>query len=358
MFISALGAITGKDNRLALKKVRSACVVLVDGLGSENLRKAAGHAPFLNSMLTGTKSINTVFPSTTAAAITSFGTSLSPSGHGILGYQVFDRQSEGVVNMLSGWNADVVPEMWQPNETVAERAKSLGIACFAIGPGEYADSGFTRLNMRGADYLPARSYDERVATAANQLKSKQRSLSYLYFPELDQAAHAFGVGSTQWLTKLEDLDAAIKSMASHLPGDCGMLLTADHGIVDVQPEGQIMLDELEIEGLVSVGGDPRCNFLYFSDPDAANAAQDLLAANLEGRVIVATPEDLKAAGWYDSASIANADKLPDLILISLEGFACYHRGFCKPQSLRMIGQHGGISQSELQVPLLRFGGFA
>ncbi len=358
MFISALGAITGQDNRLALKKTRSACVVLVDGLGSENLRKAAGHAPFLNTMLAASKSINTVFPSTTAAAITSFGTALSPAGHGILGYQVFDRQSSAAVNMLSGWNHEAIPERWQPNETVAERAKSKGVAAYAIGPGEYADSGFTRLNMRGTEYLAARSFDERVSTAAAQLKSRQRSLSYLYFPELDQTAHSLGVGSMQWLNKLEDLDAAIKSLAAMLPADCGMLLTADHGIVDVQPENQVMLDEFEIEGLISVGGDPRCNFLYFSSPEAASVAKEQLVEALDLRVIVATAGDLIAAGWYDSATIANADKLPDLFLVSLEGYACYHRGFCKPQSLRMIGQHGGISPSELQVPLLRFGSFA
>ena len=60
VFISALGSITGRDNRLSLPKVRSAAVIMVDGLGSGNIRQAAGHAPYLNSLLAKSPSVATV----------------------------------------------------------------------------------------------------------------------------------------------------------------------------------------------------------------------------------------------------------------------------------------------------------
>ena len=142
-----------------------------------------------------------------------------------------------------------------------------------------------------------------------------------------------------------------------MPKDVGVLLTADHGIVDVPSENQVYLDEIELPGLVAVTGDPRNSFLYFDSETQASAAKTQLEAELDGRCIVATGDELKSAGWF-AAEIGNAELLPDLFVISVGSYACYHRGFAKPQSLRMIGQHGGISQAELLIPLLKFGAFA
>ncbi|MEO0067180.1 MAG: hypothetical protein RJB63_305 [Actinomycetota bacterium] len=357
MFISALGSITGHSNRLGFKRASKAVVILVDGLGSENLRAAAGHAPFLNAALRDSKSINTVFPSTTAAAITSFGVAAKPAEHGIFGYSVFDRSTGLVRNLLTGWGADFQPSDLQKLPSVSALSVIAGITTFAVGPGEYANSGFTKLNMGEAEYLPARSFDERISAIREILGTKHKSLTYLYFPELDSLAHSHGVSSFEWLSKLEDLDAAIRQIVGNLPKDVGVLLTADHGIVDVPSENQVYLDEIELPGLVAVTGDPRNSFLYFDSATQASAAKTQLEAELDGRCIVATVEELKSAGWF-AAEIGNAELLPDLFVISVGSYACYHRGFAKPQSLRMIGQHGGISQAELSVPLLKFGAFA
>jgi predicted AlkP superfamily pyrophosphatase or phosphodiesterase len=357
VFISALGSITGKSNRLGLAKASRVCVVLVDGLGSENLRRAAGHAPFLNSALKTNKSISTVFPSTTAAAITSFGIGVSPSSHGVYGYSVYDRALGVVRNLLSGWSPDFEPEQFQRLASVFSSANKSNVTTYSVGPGEYSDSGFTRLNMTPSVYLPAKSFEDRIREARRILQSKTKSLTYLYFPELDSTAHAFGVESEQWLAKVEELDQAIKSLVSDLPNDCGVVLTADHGIVDVPRENQILLDELPIENLLAVTGDPRCTFLYFEHGANVGASKSLLSQTFGGRVQVCTVTDLKNAGWL-AKQIVNDDFLPDLVLISNSSNAVYHRAFAKPQSLRMVGQHGGISQAELSVPLLKFGVFA
>ena len=356
VFISALGAITGQSNRLGFKRASKAVVVLVDGLGSENLRAAAGHAPFLNAALRESKSINTVFPSTTAAAITSFGVGMVPSDHGVFGYSVFDRSVNQVRNLLTGWGDDFLPHDFQTNQSVTQVTASHNVDSYTVGPGEYEGSGFTQLNMDAAKYVAARSFDERVEETLKIVRGKSRSLTYLYFPELDSIAHASGAGSLEWLAKLEDLDAAIKSLTAELPKDTGLILTADHGIVDVPRENQIYLDDFEIPGLTAVTGDPRNCFLYFESGVSVETVAEKLAAELDDRCYVVSPQQLIDFGWL-GRSIANAEFLPDLFVIAKTTAACYHRGFAKPQSLRMIGQHGGISQAELSVPLLKLGAF-
>jgi predicted AlkP superfamily pyrophosphatase or phosphodiesterase len=354
VFISALGSITGKSNRLGFAKSNKVCVVLVDGLGSENLRNAGGHAPFLNAALKASKSINTVFPSTTAAAITSFGVGAPPSTHGVFGYSVFDREGEVVRNLLSGWNEDFRPADFQKMASVGEDALAHDVEVFTVGPGEYAESGFTKLSMSSSVYIAAKTFEERISSVQAILAQKKKSITYLYFPELDSIAHAYGVESTEWRNKLEELDASLKALASNLPKDAGLLVTADHGIVDVPKANQILLDELELPGLVAVTGDPRNAFLYFEEGLDLSKARAYLEAKLAGQVVVATVDELKANGWLKN-EISNANYLPNLFLLAVGAFACYHRKFCKPQSLRMIGQHGSISQAELSVPLLKFG---
>jgi hypothetical protein len=330
VFISALGSITGKGNRLGLTKAARVCVILVDGLGSENLRRAAGHAPFLNAALKSSKSINTVFPTTTAAAITSFGVAASPSTHGVFGYSVFDR-SQGVVrNLLSGWSSDFAPEDFQEQPSVFSLASEFKISTFTVGPGEYSDSGFTRLNMTPAAYVAAKSFDDRVVETKKILQSKTKSLTYLYFPELDATAHAFGVESQQWLAKVEELDGAVKQLVTDLPKDCAVLLTADHGIVDVPSANQILLDELPIEDIIAVTGDPRCTFVYFESGTDVDASKTHIQNLLQNRVSVCTVEDLQAAGWL-SREISNSSYLPDLKRIQ-RGVPPWFRETPKPQN--------------------------
>ena len=357
MFISALGAITGKENRLGLPRVKNACVILVDGLGSANIQFRAGHAPTIASQLTVDGSITCGFPSTTVSSLASFSTGVRPGIHGMVGYQVRDSGSGEQINLLTGISSAEQAQFWQGQTTVAEIAKAQDVTCHFVGPSEYDGSGFTMATMRGAKYVAAKTIEDRFKAAHKIMAACPNNLVYLYVPELDQKAHAHGFKSAQWVEKLEDLDAELKKFLKQLPANAGALLTADHGIVDVPVENQIHIDELGLQGIEWVGGDPRVLFLYLKDSESAKtraALQDYLGK----RAYVATKDELVAAGWFGEVLAPALKRLPDLFLIALGSTALYHREFAKPKSLQMIGQHGSVSAEELTIPLLKFGGFA
>lgn len=370
MFASCLGSITGTDNRLGLRRCNSVIAVLVDGLGTSNLKFGAGHAPFLNRALAGSSAIHAGFPSTTASSITSFATGLSVGQHGIVGYKVLDPITNLPVNQLTGWSSKVDPLLWQPHETIAERALAQGVSAFVIGPSEYEKSGFTALTMRGAKYLPAKSIFDRVKTALELVSSNQQSLIYLYVPELDQNAHAFGVDSSQWLTALEDLEGAMSRLTASLVEKrfekVGVVLTADHGVIDVPKSNQIFLDELSLPGLKLVAGDPRVNYLYLQDAseDAVSrgiqSIEEQLSALPLGRTVrLASKRELVDAGWFGAevSSVAMA-RMPDIFALAVGRTALYHREFAPAKSLEMIGQHGSISAEELSIPMLKLAALA
>jgi predicted AlkP superfamily pyrophosphatase or phosphodiesterase len=357
VFISALGAITGKQNRLNLPKVKSACVILVDGLGSSNIQFRAGHAPTIANQLKVDGSIACGFPSTTVSSLASFSTGLRVGQHGMVGYQVFDRPSMQSMNLLTGIPSPESAKIWQPKRTVSEMATESGVETYFVGPAEYENSGFTNATMRTAKYVAAKSIEQRFQAAEKLLAANKECLIYLYVPELDQKAHAHGFRSAQWVEKLEDLDSALKRFLQSAPKMTGVLLTADHGVIDVAVENHIYLDELDIDGLQGVGGDPRVLYLYL-DPAKVQSHKAKVQSFCGKRVYVAERRELIEAGWFGDAEAFSIERMPELFLISVGETALYHRGFVKPKSLQMIGQHGSISSEELNVPLLRFLGFA
>jgi len=371
VFVSCLGSITGVDNRLGLRRTDRVVTVLVDGLGTYNIKAGGGHAHLLNRAVIDSHALHSGFPSTTATSITSFGTGLTPGEHGIVGYKVLDPQTRQPLNQLTGWSSSFNPLEWQPNRTVAETAVAASIEANVVGPAEYANSGFTALTMRGAKYLVGKTMLDRVEIALELLASAHSSLTYLYVPELDQKAHAYGVDSIEWLNALEELDSAIARLTSPLSQrkfeNSGVVLTADHGIVDVPKSNQIYLDEYDLPKLELVAGDPRANYIYLAETVseteleiAVDSLQNQLNQSKFGRgVKVAAKNQLIDAGWFGpTVTEVAASRMPDIFAIAVGRTALYHRDFAPAKSQNMIGQHGSISPEELAIPLLKFGALA
>jgi predicted AlkP superfamily pyrophosphatase or phosphodiesterase len=352
VLISALQSVQGLPNALELQGKRSVCVILVDGLGSANLKAAGAHAGFLNSQ----KSIpaSCYYPATTATSIVSFATGMPPWETGFLGYQVFDRLEGTKRNLLTGWESYEQAQEFQSKQTISEQAFNQGIDFYTIAPAAYENSGFTAATMRGARFLGTKSIQERFEAAKKLMATKESKLIYLYVPELDQAAHAKGWKSNEWLNLLESLDSEISGLARGLGKNAGLIVTADHGVIDVQSADQIYLDEIISEDeLIDVGGDTRGLFLYLKDAERYEAVIEVLESRLSDSCYILTAKQLVQAGYWKPTSFTHL--LPEIIVLAKKEVALYHRSFAKRKSLEMIGHHGSVSPAELSIPLITIG---
>lgn len=365
---AALASVTGSPNTLQLPGAKRVIVLLVDGLGRLNLEEASGHARFLNSTAGRNIPCSCAFPSTTVASLTSLATGLSVGRHGLVGYRVWDAAAETTRNLLTDWSATFPAREWQSAETVFENASLLGLKTNFIGPPEYQRSGFTEATFGASDYLPAKSIEDRFRAALGVLASPASSLTYLYVPELDQMAHRSGFGSAAWAELLETVDHEVSNLAGRLGKQDLLLLTADHGIVDVPQGKQFYLDELlPADSLRAVGGDPRVLFLYLEragqrqsqgqspsteyDEDSAAAMCARLTEKSQGAAVFLNRPSVLELGLYPDLDERFVERLPEIFAFAGDGRALYHRAFAKPKSLAMIGQHGGLSAQELSVPL-------
>jgi len=352
---NCLDALAGRTGRLGLAPVTHAVVLVADGLGRTALEAHRGHARTLASRLDTDSAISAGFPTTTASALATLTTGTAPGQHGMVGYRVLDPDHDRMVNQLTGLD-DLDPAVWQRQPTLFETSAATGVRAVAIGAQRHRESGFTAAVLRGAHYHGAAVVAERFARARHELATRGPTLVYLYVSELDVEAHARGIASARWVAALEALDAEVASLVVALGPRQGLLVIADHGMVDVPAEAHIVVPPELLAGVRHVGGEPRCLQLYLesdADPDAVAG----LWRDREGpRAWVATRDEAIAAGWFGEVAPEVLRRIGDVLVAARKNYAFY----ADPDDTarRMIGQHGSLTGDETDIPLLRFGAFA
>lgn len=361
---SAIDSLRGRANPLDLAPVRKVVVVLVDGLGTRSLTARAGHARTLAPALSTASTIGAGFPTTTASALATLMTGTAPGEHGLVGYSVLDTANERVVNQLNGWDELIDPGSWQRMPTVFERAADAGIPSHVVGSERYRDSGFTRAVLRGADYRSGATIADRVAVTRELLDAADRALVYLYIPELDSSGHADGSESIAWTDVLEEVDAAVAVLLAGLRPREGVLVTADHGMIDIPAHAHVLVDADPslLDGVRFIAGEPRCLQVHF-DPsvDREHRARvvERWRATEGHRAWIATREEAIAAGWFGDLVAPEVEpRIGDLLVAARRNIAYYDSRVTVRSGRSMIGQHGSFSPAETAVPLLRFGAFA
>ncbi|MBB2976975.1 putative AlkP superfamily pyrophosphatase or phosphodiesterase [Microbacterium endophyticum] len=343
-----------------LRPARSAIVFVVDGLGAAQLSARAGHARTLAAAMGKRDTARTVFPSTTAAALTSLLTGTPPGTHGLLGYTVRVPGTDVVANQLKGWGADGLdPYTWQRATPILFEQAASGRLCFVVSRPEFEVSGFTEATMRGATFVGASDLSERVAAATQLAIDHDGALIYLYAPELDSAGHKYGWESGEWEAALEDIDAAVAQLARTVPRGIGVVVTADHGMVDVPSSKHVLLDEDDqlISGIDLIGGEPRMLHLY-AHPGEESAIFERWRQSESHRSWVFTREQAVSSGLFGPVDRAVLSRIGDVIVAARSDIAYYDNRLTNKTPQRMIGQHGSLTPAERVVPLIRLGAYA
>ncbi|MGB3413090.1 MAG: alkaline phosphatase family protein [Microbacteriaceae bacterium] len=357
-------AMQQKSNRLGLSPTRSAILVVVDGLGDDNLREYAGHARGLWSSRIA--SLQSTFPSTTAVAITTLTTGVLPGQHGMVGYRVRNPENNHLLNQLSGWGKYMVPSHWQLAPTLMRQSAER---CYVLSDAKHRTSGFSQAVLAGAEYLGIDGLSERFARALELIQDAHRTpngpgvFCYVYVSSLDQAAHKSGVGSREWLEALESIDHEFRLMTSRLDDQSGLLLVADHGVINVPRVSQriVPVSSELFAGVQSLGGEPRCLQLYFSEPgssiDAAvlEAAKERWSRAYPEEALVFTRSEAIDAGLFGEVSAEVLPRFGDLFVMALGDHAFYRDDELGGTS--MVGQHGALSEKELFIPVIAAGTF-
>lgn len=334
-------------------------VMVVDGLGVHQLHAHPGLAPFLTRSMVG--SLRSALPSTTAANLTYFGTGLMPGRTGMLGYSVRHPTLRTALNLVS-WNLDIDPVRWQSHPTVFEQLSASGHQVVSVGPWKFEGSGLTTAALRGAEYEAAESLAQRCErTSAILMEEPEVPLIYTYWGDLDSTGHSLGWRSSEWRDRLGELDHHLEKLAGELDADTTLIVTADHGMVDVPlgasavfsgPARIDVADHTELSTQVEFkSGEDRFVHLHVETGAAATVARRW-AGFFGERARVMQREEAISAGVFGEVEPRWERVIGDVVALMQGDLACQDSRRQSPGSLGLIGMHGSDTEAEVQVPLI------
>ena len=355
--IGAADAVAGRDAeqdrlRLGIPSADHVVVVLLDGLGHHQLEARRGHAPFLRSIESGV--ITAGFPTTTATSLSLLGTGYPAGRTGMTGYSARNPRTGELANLIS-WEGAYRAQDWQPMPSLLEEASRGGHAVTTLGRRTFAGSGLTQAVLRGGQFVGAELLADRIDVALGAAKSP--GISYCYWGEIDAAGHRHGWQSDAWVAALEDADRELRRLAAGLPRGSIMVVTADHGMIDVTGASRwdVAATPALAEGVDLVAGEQRALHLHITTgaPDAvgervAERWQDVLGES----AVVFTRAQATEAGLFGEVSLEASGRIGDVVVVMTGRATVVDSRTQSAQSMALIGVHGSLTPKELMIPLL------
>jgi hypothetical protein len=320
-------------------------LLVIDGLGAEQLRARASLAPVLSSGSGGP--ITTVAPSTTACALTTLVTGRVPAEHGVLGYRL---ALDGKVMNVLQWSIQGVDARMTVPAHVFQPYPSFPGATWlvpVVTRQDYGPTGFTAAHLGRVDlhrwHTPA-----GLVTTVRHLVAAGSPFVYAYYEGIDKVAHAEGLGD-YYDDELRAVDRLVADVLDVLPPGAVLVVTADHGQVDVGTSVEVLGPEV-MEGVTLISGEGRFRWLHVR-PGAEGNVFDAATAQHGDVAWVRTKEQVIDEWWLGGVPSPDiAARLGDVALIPFEPTA-----FLDPADtgeLRLKARHGSLTADEMLVPLL------
>jgi len=316
---------------------------VLDGLGWDQLQSHAKSAHTLSAMQG--RSIHTVAPTTTATALSSITTGLTPGEHGLIGYRMV--LGGEVMNVLR-WAVDAKQvRRSQPPSSVQPFQPFLGERVPVIAQGELQDSAFSEAHLRGSDPVGWRAPSSIAVEAAAQVRSGERFV-YCYYNGIDKIAHERGFGDF-YDAELRYSDALVADLIAAVPAGTAVLVTADHGQVDVGD--RIVHPSSELLGPVTLqSGEGRFRWLHCAPADIAGVV-DTATSEVGDVAWVVTKEQMLDERWFGpTVSPPVQRRLGDVALCAYAPVSFYEEADSGP--FELVCRHGSMTSAEVNVPLL------
>jgi hypothetical protein len=322
---------------------RQVVLLVLDGLGWDQMQSHTALLPTLTG-LAGTR-ITTVAPTTTSTALSSIATGLTPGEHGLIGYRMV--LGGEVLNVLR-WavNGDDRRRAYPPAD-VQRFPAFLGHPVPVVSPSELGGSAFSEAHLRGSSPVGWRAVSSMPVDIRRLLLDGERFV-YAYYGGIDKIAHERGFGD-YYEAELRAADRLVGDILEALPDGCSLVITADHGQVEVGD--RIVVPSVDLLSLCTgQSGEGRFRWLHAR----RGAAQELTSAATDefgGTGWVVERDRMIADGWFGpTVPPAVAQRLGDVAVVACEPVSYHDPADTGP--FELICRHGSLTSAEVYVPLL------
>jgi len=332
-------------------------LLIIDGLG-------AGYVDAQSGFLQAHKvtELTSVFPTTTASAITTFMTGLAPQQHGLTGWFTYLKELGAVTAVLPC-------QLRGSREPLEERgidiATLYGHTPFfdrlqapstVLAPEWIVDSPFNIAHSGRARRQGYTDLASMLAHLTRIVRDGDRQYVYAYWPDFDRLSHQFGNASAQVAAHYRELDTALAQFHVAIADTSTLLLiTADHGFIDTRPERLINVHEHPVLHdclSLPLSGEPRVAYCYVH-PHKSQTFVDYVQTHFAKQMTLYDSRDLLAQGAFGlgEAHPQLAQRIGDYTLMMQDNYVIKD-WLVGEKPFFQYGVHGGISEQEMQVPLI------
>ena len=333
-------------------------LLVIDGLGYHYIQE---HGNVFKDCLKGP--FSSVFPSSTAPAITSFTTATAPQQHAITGWFMALKELGAVTLALPYCSrcgnhsfAGTGPNM---NEIIAASSvfDQLPVNSHYVINRKLVKTAYSRAAAGQAQRLGYSDFADCLKTIESLIeRAESRSFTYAYWPVFDGLSHAHGVGSQVVAQHYRELEREFAKLLNALQGSNTLVIaTADHGFIDTRPGDVVALEDYpEIKRCLALPlcGEPRVAYCYVR-PQHTDRFERLVNEQLGEAFACYPSETLIKDGWfgYGEPDTRLFDRVGDYVLIGKNHHLIYDR-VAGEGDWSLIGIHGGVTAAEMHVPLV------
>ncbi|MBU0666961.1 MAG: alkaline phosphatase family protein [Nanoarchaeota archaeon] len=345
-----------------IKKYKNVILIVIDGLGYNYLKKKDSESK-LNSYLQ--VKLTSVFPATTACAISTFFTGLAPQQHAMTGWYI-NLKEQGVVASilrftprfgscsLSDYGIKAKHVLDQKTVFEKIKAQSAIVTHKIITQSEF--SRYVNQHSTILTYETLKGFTRQIKKAT--ISNNKRKYVYAYWGELDHFNHEFGVGKKESEEHFKEIELEIEKLIQRLKNTNSLILiTSDHGFVNIPPKNNIMMEKHpKIQACLSAPlcGEGRAVYCYVH-PDKAKEFERLVKKDFKNYCYLFKSQELVKKNFFGlfKPNAKLADRIGDYTLICKDQHRIKDVIVQDKEKKKILpGHHGGVTEDEMFVPLI------
>jgi hypothetical protein len=325
------------------KQYKNVVLLVFDGMGSDMLSHNVPNGFFLKNKVAD---IDSVYPCTTTAALTTLESGLTPAEHGWLGWSCYFKEINQCVDLFLGRHSGTQNPAADPNivwKTIGYtsvhdqiRAANPSVECCGVSP--------------FAEYK-AYTCEEVCASIAVLCAKPGRRYIYAYHFQPDNAMHDFGCYDERVREMVCLFEQQVERLAAQLT-DTLLIVTADHGLTPVKRLCTEDFPEIW-ECLAAPPSREARSLSFFVKDEYKDVFPERFMARFGKDFIFMTGEQALERGIFGEGDIhpKTRDFVGDYVALATGNIELWYRN-SQGKYHDYAANHAGLRPEEMTVPLI------
>jgi len=366
-----LGGKTERPTIPVNNRTKKVVLLLFDGFGFDQWLQFRHH-PFVQkfSEAGDVYPITAVFPSTTAAALTSLNTGLTPQEHGLFEWYIYFKEVDMILSTLP-FCSDFEPRRFEKlspdpkklfnGQTFYQKLKRQGIKSYVFVQSGFTDGEYSKLLYKGAEIVPYYNFSDLLSGLKKKLEEPGRAYYYVYWHGIDTLSHIHGPDSEsisfEKLSLFTCLNVLIENIPDKIAKETTFIVTADHGQIEVDPKKTLYLNRFKwfenslkkshVGRTIQPFGSVRDLFVHLKEDEIENVKEKI--ENLGAKVLLTKDAIKKGYFGLNSPSKKFTERVGDILILPDKNKTFWYK-HVKGERFDLLGMHGGLTEKEMIIP--------